>query len=88
MPEPMSPTTGKEQILITVDRGLLEAIDRLTENRSAVVEEGLRLWYQRHVETQLQQFYQNQSPQSQNLDEVWADCAQSELEEILEVEGF
>jgi Arc/MetJ-type ribon-helix-helix transcriptional regulator len=78
MPAPAS----KQKISITVDSALLENIDRLTENRSAAVEEGLRLWYQHCIEEQLRHFYQNQA--DQEMEAAWGEFAQSEMEQILD----
>ncbi|QUS60752.1 hypothetical protein IQE94_00800 [Synechocystis sp. PCC 7339] len=84
----MSCTANKQRISVTVDVALLKNIDRLTENRSTAVEEGLRLWYQRHLEEQLLVFYQQQSQESQKFDQDWADFAQSEIEHINLSEGI
>ncbi|WLT40689.1 ribbon-helix-helix domain-containing protein (plasmid) [Synechocystis sp. B12] len=82
----MPTSSGKQKISITVDSALLQNIDRLTENRSAVVEEGLRLWYQHHVEEQLRHFYQNQHQEDREMEEEWGEFAQSEMEQILGTE--
>lgn len=82
MPAPSS----KQKISITVDSDLLQTIDRLTENRSAAVEEGLRLWYQHYIEGQLRHFYQNKNQADQEMEEAWGEFAQSEMEQILEAE--
>jgi metal-responsive CopG/Arc/MetJ family transcriptional regulator len=78
----MAASPSKQRISITVDSALLQNIDRLTENRSAVVEEGLRLWYQHHVEEQLRHFYQNQNQADREMEEEWGEFAQSEMEQI------
>lgn len=84
----MSVSANKQRISVTVDGALLKNIDLLTENRSTAVEEGLRLWYQRHLEEQLLVFYQQQSQEAQKLDQDWADFAQSEMEQINQSEGI
>ncbi len=78
----MIPSSHKQRISITVDSQLLESIDRLTDNRSQVVEAALRLWYQQQIEEQLRQSYQQQTPQQQQFDGDWSQFAQTELEEI------
>ena len=78
----MIPHPHKQRISITVDSQLLESIDRLTDNRSQVVEAALRLWYQQQIEEQLRQSYQQQTPQQQQFDGDWSELAQTELEEI------
>ena len=45
----------KQRISITVDADLLAEVDRLTKNRSAAVEEGLRLWRQQQIEEQAEE---------------------------------
>jgi metal-responsive CopG/Arc/MetJ family transcriptional regulator len=82
MPAPSS----KQKISITVDSDLLQTIDRLTENRSAAVEEGLKLWYQHCIEEQLRHFYQNQRQTDQEMEETWGEFTQSEMEQILAAE--
>ena len=78
----MPASVNKQRISVTVDSALLKNIDRLTENLSTAVEEGLRFWYQRHLEEQLLVFYQQQSQEAQKLDQDWADFAQGEMEQI------
>ncbi|MDJ0598669.1 MAG: ribbon-helix-helix domain-containing protein [Crocosphaera sp.] len=78
----MIPSSHKQRISITVDAQLLESIDRLTDNRSQVVETALRLWYQQQIEEQLRQSYQQQTPQQQQFDDDWSEFAQTQLEEI------
>lgn len=82
----MPASSSKQKISITVDSVLLQNIDRLTENRSAAVEEGLKLWYQQCIEAQLRHFYQNQSQADQKMEEKWGEFAQSEMEQILDDE--
>ncbi|WLT39367.1 hypothetical protein NON20_07445 [Synechocystis sp. B12] len=49
---------------------------------------GLQFWYQRLLEEQLLAFYQQQSQESQKLDQDWADFAQGEMEQINLSEGI
>ncbi len=79
----MIPSNQKQRISITVDSQLLESIDRLTDNRSQVVEAALRLWYQQQIKEQLRQSYQQQTPQQQEFDDHWSKLAQTELEKII-----
>ncbi|NEP62293.1 MAG: type II toxin-antitoxin system CcdA family antitoxin [Symploca sp. SIO2G7] len=78
----------KQRISITVDSQLLQEIDQLTTNRSAAVEQGLRLWRKQHIEAQLQKFYQNRSQSDIKCEEEWAQFSQEQMEEILEEEGL
>ena len=78
----------KQRISITVDSHLLEEVDRMTKNRSAAVEEGLRLWRKQQIEEQLRNFYQNRSPADLESEKEWAQFSQAQMEEILEEEGL
>lgn len=80
--------TQKRRISVTVNTRLLDEIDKLTDNRSAALEEGLRLWYAKQVEEKLRQFYQNRSQSDAEDEEEWAQFAQEQLEEILSKEGL
>jgi hypothetical protein len=82
----MSNSSQKQRISITVDSELLEEVDRMTENRSAAVEEGLRLWRKQQIEEQLRNFYQNRSQADIEFENEWAQFSQSQMEEILEEE--
>lgn len=82
----MTSSVSKQQISITVDTKLLQDIDRLTKNRSAAVEEGLRLWYRQQIENQLRAFYQNQKQTDKQFDRDWGEFAQSQMEKILDSE--
>ena len=84
----MTQLSTKQRISITVDAKLLKEIDLLTENRSAAVEEGLRLWHHQQIEEQLRAFYQNQKPTDQQFEQDWGELAQNQMEEILETEGL
>ncbi len=66
----------KQRISITVDADLLAEVDRLTKNRSTAVEEGLRLWRQQQIESQLRNFYQNRSQTDVEFEEEWTEETQ------------
>ena len=82
----MTQPVSKQQISITVDTKLLQEIDRITENRSAAVEAGLRLWYRQQIENQLRAFYQTQKPTDRQFDRDWGEFAQTQMTEILDSE--
>lgn len=84
----MTQPVSKQRISITVDAKLLQEIDQITENRSAAVEEGLRLWHRQQIENQLRAFYQNQKQTDRQLDQDWGEFAQTQMEEILDSEGL
>lgn len=66
----------KQRISITVDADLLAEVDRMTKNRSAAVEEGLRLWHRQQIETQLRNFYQNRSQADVEFEKEWTEETQ------------
>jgi Arc/MetJ-type ribon-helix-helix transcriptional regulator len=68
----------KQRISITVDAHLLEEVDRMTKNRSAAVEEGLRLWRKQQIEEQLRNFYQNRSQVDIEFEKEWAEETQEQ----------
>ena len=84
----MTQLVSKQQISITVDAKLLQEIDQMTENRSAAVEDGLRLWHRQQIENQLRAFYQAQKLTDRQFDENWGEFAQIQMEEILDTEGL
>lgn len=84
----MSNSSQKQRISITVDSQLLEEVDRMTKNRSAAVEEGLRLWRKQQIEEQLRNFYQNRSQADIEFEQEWGQFSQTQMEEILEEEGL
>ncbi len=84
----MTSSDSQQRISITVEAKLLQDIDRMTENRSAAVEEGLRLWYRQENENQLRAFYQTQKPTERQFDQNWGEFAQTQMEEILDSEGL
>ncbi|MEO1670941.1 MAG: ribbon-helix-helix domain-containing protein [Cyanobacteria bacterium J06631_2] len=78
----------KQRISITVDSQLLEEVDQMTKNRSAAVEEGLRLWRKQQIEEQLRNFYQNRSQADIESEKEWAEFSHAQMEEILGEEGL
>ena len=84
----MTQPVSKQRISITVDAKLLQDIDQITENRSAAVEAGLRLWHRQQIENQLRVFYQNQKPTDRQFDQDWGEFAQTQMEEILDSEAI
>jgi len=65
-------SSAKRRVSVTIDAALLDAIDQWSDNRSAVIEEALRLWQAQQIQDQLRQFYQTR-PQSDIQDETdWA----------------
>ena len=84
----MTQPVSKQRISITVDAKLLQDIDQMTENRSAAVEEGLRLWHRQQIENQLRAFYQAQKPTDKQFDEDWGEFTQTQMTEILDTEGL
>ncbi len=67
----MSSPTQKRRISVTVNARLLDKIDKLTNNRSAALEEGLHLWYAKQVEEKLRKLYQNRSQADIKFEEEW-----------------
>ena len=74
----MSSSTQKRRISVTVDARLLDKIDKLTDNRSAALEEGLHLWYTKQVEEKLRKFYQNRSQADIEFEEEWVRATQDQ----------
>ena len=74
----MSNSSQKQRISITVDSQLLEEVDRMTKNRSAAVEEGLRLWRKQQIEEQLRNFYQNRSQADVEFEKEWVEETQEQ----------
>ncbi len=73
-------TTGsqKQRISITVDTQLLHEVDKLTKNRSAAVEAGLKLWRKQQIEEQLRDFYQNCSQAGESFEQEWIEATQEQ----------
>ena len=69
-------SSSKERITITIDTALLQQVDQLSNNRSAAVEEALRLWRKQQIENQLRWFYQTCSQQEMEEESLWADQTQ------------
>jgi len=84
----MAPVPNKRRVSVTIDADLLEAIDQFSDNRSAVIEEALRLWRVQKIEDQLRRYYQNRSQADIETEEQWATLAQQQLEETLDAEGI
>ena len=84
----MTNNSQKQRISITVDSQLLEEVDQMTKNRSAAVEEGLRLWRKQQIEEQLRNFYQNRSQKDIESEREWTQFSHAQMEEILEEEGL
>ena len=84
----MAPVPNKRRVSVTIDADLLEAIDQFSDNRSAVIEEALRLWRVQKIEDQLRRYYQNRSQVDIEAEEQWATLAQQQFEETLEAEGL
>lgn len=68
----MANAPNKRWISVIIDADLLDAIDQLSGDRSAAIEEGLRLWQAQHIQTQLRQFYQNRSESDIEEEISWA----------------
>ncbi len=71
-------SSQKQRISITIDNQLLEEIDELTNNRSAAVEAGLKLWRKQKIEEQLRHFYQNRSVTDESLEKEWTQATQEQ----------
>lgn len=84
----MGVLSNKRRVSVTIDADLLDAIDQVSDNRSAVIEEALRLWRIQKINEQLRQYYQTQSQSDLDHEEQWADFAHHQLDETLEHEGL
>ena len=76
----MATTPNKRRVSVTLDASLLAEIDRLSDNRSAVIEEALRLCRIQKIDDQLRQYYQSQSWTDVEQEEAWAEYGQHQLE--------
>ena len=74
----MTTNSQKQRISITVDTQLLQEVDKLTKNRSAAVEAGLKLWRKQQIESQLRDFYQNRSQDDESFEQEWTDATQEQ----------
>jgi len=72
----MANAPNKRRVSVTIDADLLDAIDQLSDNRSAVIEEALRLWQAQQIQAQLRQFYQNRSQGDRQEEAAWAQATQ------------
>jgi Arc/MetJ-type ribon-helix-helix transcriptional regulator len=84
----MATTPNKRRVSVTLDAELLDEIDRLSDNRSSVIEEALRLWCNQKIDDQLRQFYQSRSQADLDQEKAWAEFAQQQLEETIENGGL
>ena len=82
----MTAPPTKRRVSVTIDADLMDAIDRLSDNRSAVIEEALRLWRTHKINEQLRQFYQSRSLTDIEFEETWADLGQQQLAETSDAE--
>ena len=71
-------STAKRRFSVTIDTKLVDEIDKLTQNRSQAIEEGLRLWYAKQIEDQLRKFYQNRSQADIDFEREWVQDTQDE----------
>lgn len=74
----MNISSQKQRISITVDTKLLQEVDKLTKNRSAAVEAGLKLWRKQQIESQLRDFYQNRSEADESFEQEWTNATQEQ----------
>jgi len=84
----MSTSSTKRRVSVTIDADLLDAIDQFSDNRSAAIEEALRLWRVQKIQEQLRQYYQSRRQADVEEEEQWATLAEQQLEETLEAEGL
>ena len=83
----MNQLQGKQRVTVTIDAKLLSAVDRLSQNRSAAIEEALHLWRRQQIEAQLQRFYTNRNSHSLQEEEQWAQATQDNAIASWENEG-
>ncbi len=81
-------STAKRRFSVTIDAKLVDEIDKLTQNRSQAIEEGLRLWYAKQIEDQLRKFYQNRSQADIAVEQEWLEFVEGQLDEAWSSEGF
>lgn len=74
----MSRISGKRRITVTIDAGLINAIDQVSDNRSAVIEAALRQWRVTQIENQMAQFYQNRTTDDSQAELEWAQETQEQ----------
>lgn len=84
----MSTSPLKRRVSVTIDANLLDAIDQFANNRSAAIEEALRLWRISKIQEQLRQYYQTRRACEMQEAEQWAALAEQQLEETLKAEGL
>lgn len=78
----------KHRISVTIDAELLEAIDQFADNRSAAIEEALRLWRIQKIDDRLRHDYQHRSQAEIEEEDQWAELAEQQLDETLEAKGL
>ncbi len=83
----MSQLQGKQRVTVTIDAKLLKAVDQLSENRSAAIEEALHLWHRQQIEAQLQRFYTNRNSPSLQEEEQWVQATQDKAIDSWEKEA-
>lgn len=69
---------AKRRFSVTIDANLANQVDKLTDNRSQAIEEGLRLWYVKQIEDQLRHFYEYRSQADTDFEEAWVQDTQDE----------
>jgi hypothetical protein len=69
-------SSAKRRVSVTIDAALLDAIDQCSDNRSAVIEEALRLWQAERIQAQLRQFYQTRPQRDSQAELDWAQDTQ------------
>lgn len=69
---------AKRRFSVTIDANLANQVDKLTDNRSQAIEEGLRLWYVKQIEDQLRHFYEYRSQADIDFEAAWVQDTQDE----------
>lgn len=69
-------SSPKRRVSVTIDAALLDSIDQFSENRSAVIEEALKLWQAQRIQAQLRQFYQTRSQRDIQDEFAWTEETQ------------
>ena len=76
----MTKSFQKQRISITIDPQLLQEVDKLTKNRSAAVEAGLKLWHKQQIEEQLQHIYKDRSVADESVEK---ECTEATKEQAI-----
>ncbi len=74
----MTKSFQKQRISITIDPQLLQEVDKLTKNRSAAVEAGLKLWHKQQIEEQPQHIYQDHSGTDESVEKELTEATQEQ----------